>query len=607
MSLSKVSTDRFSMDARFGSARNMKSDHPIDLFNQSRTPAELKSNELNTPGFSNIDSKVSTNIAKTMDIIKILGSSEFLGLDSDQAKIDYLEARFFEKLKLRVTKKKVDDVCVLMHVSIDRNTPWQEYMKTNNHRYFILDCKSWRPVAFGNTALYPDAALEADQAGGVLGINLKDAMEPNSTFTPKIRMSIIHDGTPIGLWPCTVTHPDSNEPVKVFEIATKFSYALSNIYWLSEFTWAEMFYSALKESNPDFVEKYGIELITWYERYDQVDSVYMVPTGERRLGKRTYIAATKFSRGHSHNFILRHNSIHPYEADRSNVIYLESRRLSDSRIEDLFGIDCRRTIQIDYGFVQRLINRYYEAGVGNANTYTLGEFRNMHKEDNCFKYRRFIDILKDEVRGADAYPDWMSNSYDGVIVTVRGRSYVMTSAKLAMIENLVYQHGNLDAIQRIDPNYRREYAALRCILRNDVDREILFPQWTEYADRYRPFFKKIVLMILRRCAMAEKGAPRRANHPEDPLHKFVDNMYTNLLHYLRHENQTALLDPRDKDAGMTIMQLILNPNHASTLMLGYYTFSGRFVATEATTTTKAREAEAAGAVETVEATEARDD
>lgn len=590
MSLSKVSTDRFSMDARFGSARNMKSDHPVNLFNQSRIPAELKSNELNTPGFSNIDSKVSANIAQKMDIIKILGSSEFNALESDQAKIDYLEARFFEKLKLRVTKKKVDDVCVLMHVSIDRNTPWQEYMKTNNHRYFILDCKSWRPVAFGNTALYPDVALEADQAGGVLTVNLKDAMDtsPTNTFTPKIRMSIIHDGTPIGLWPCTITHPDSNEPIQVFEIATKFSYALSNIYWLSEFTWAEMFYAALKESNPDFVEKYGIELVTWYERYDQVDSVYMVPTGERRLGKRTYIAATKFSRDHSHNFILRHNSIHPYEADRNNVIYLESRRLSDSKIEDLFKDDCRRTIQIDYGFVQRLITRYRKADVGEIGAYTLGEFRNIHKADNCSKYELFLNILKNEVRGPDAYPDWMSNSYDGVIVTVRGRSYVMTSAKLAMIENLVYQHGNLDVIQRIDPNYRREYAALRCILRNETDREILFPQWTAYADNYRPFFKKIVLMILRRCAMAEKGAPRRANHPEDPLHKFVDNMYTNLLHYLRHENQTALLDPRDKDAGMTIMQLILNPNHASTLMLGYYTFSGRFVATE--TATKAREA-----------------
>lgn len=601
MSLSKVSTDRFSMDARFGSARNIKSEHPVKLFNQSRLPAELKSAELNTPEFSNMNSKVSANIAKTMDIIKILGSSEFIGLDSDQAKIDYLEARFFEKLKLRVTKKKVDDVCVLMHVSIDRNTPWQEYMKTNNHRYFILDCKSWRPVAFGNTALYPDVALEADQAGGVLNVNLKDAMDtdPRSTFAPKIRMSIIHDGTPIGLWPCTIMHPESNEPVQVFEIATKFSYALSNIYWLSEFTWAEMFYYSLKESNPGFVEKYGIELITWYERYDQVDSVYMVPTGERRLGKRTYIAATGLSRDHSHNFILRHTSIHPYAEDANNVIYLESRRLLDSKIEDLFGNDCRRTIQIDYGFVQRLISNYYGSGIGEVDAHTLGEFRNMHKEDNCFKYRRFIDILKDEVRGLDAYPEWMSNSYDGVIVTVRGRSYVMTSAKLAMIENLVYQHGNLDVIQRIDPNYRREYAALRCILRNETDREILFPQWTEYADNYRPFFKKIVLMILRRCAMAEKGAPRRANQPQDPLHKFVDNMYTNLLHYLRHENQSALLDPRDKDAGMTIMQLILNPNHASTLMLGYYTFSGRFVAAETT-----KVAEVATATKTTKVTEA---
>lgn len=570
MALSKVSVDRFSMDARFGSARNIKTDHPVNLFKHSKASVKLNPTELNSSGFTNIDPKVSANIAKTMDIIKILGSSEFLGLDSDQAKISYLEERFFDKLKLRVTKKKVDDVCVLMHVSIDRNTPWQEYMKTNNHRYFILDCKSWRPLAFGNTALYPDSALEAEQAGGVLNVGLQNAMDLDSKFTPKIRMSIIHDGTPIGLWPCTVYHPDSNEVLPVFEIATKFSYALSNIYWLSEFTWAEMFYDALKESNPDFVEEYGIELITWYERYDQVDRVHMVPTGERRLGKRTYIAASKFSRNHSHNFILRHNSIHPYEADRNNVVYLESRGLSDSRIEDRFGNDCRRTIQIDYGFVQRLINRYYEAGVGNVDAYTLGDFRKMHKESDCTKYRRFIDILKDEERGSDAYPEWMSNSYDGVIVTVRNRSYVMTSAKLAMIENLVYQHGNLDVIQRIDPNYRREYAALRCILRNDVDREILFPQWTEYANRYRPFFKKLSTMILRRCA----GRSWRQN---DPLHEFANTMYNNLLHYLRHENSTALLDPYDRDAVSTIMQLILNPNHASTLMLGYYTFSGMFV------------------------------
>ena len=79
MALSKVSVDRFSMDARFGSARNIKTDHPVNLFKHSRASVKLNPTELNSSGFTNIDPKVSANIAKTMDIIKILGSSEFLG------------------------------------------------------------------------------------------------------------------------------------------------------------------------------------------------------------------------------------------------------------------------------------------------------------------------------------------------------------------------------------------------------------------------------------------------------------------------------------------------------------------------------------------------
>ena len=320
-----------------------------------------------------------------------------------------------------------------------------------------------------------------------------------------------------------------------------------------------MFYDALKESNPDFVEEYGIELITWYERYDQVDRVHMVPTGERRLSESARTLRLRFSRNHSHNFILRHNSIHPYEADRNNVVCLESRtlRLPDrgSLRQRLSSHDPNR-LQVRSTTHQSLLR----AGVGNVDAYTLGDFRKMHKE----RLHQVSPLHRHPLRtrrGSDyAYPEWMSNSYDGVIVTVRNRSYVMTSAKLAMIENLVYQHGNLDVIQRIDPNYRREYAALHCPAQRCGSRDPL-----PAVDRVR----KSLPTLLQEALDHDLASLRRSFLAPRTTHCTSSRTPCTTTCCTIFATRTALrcwihmTETRSRRS-----QLILNPNHAARSCLG---------------------------------------
>jgi hypothetical protein len=455
-------------------------------------------------------------------------------------------------------------------VAIDYNTPWQEYMRNNNHRYFILDCSDWSIRALGNTALYEPSKIP----DSVLSLPLD---------SDRLEMSLINDGTPLGLWPTEFEAFEPNadghyDTTRGFEISTRFAYANGSQYWLSDQTWAEMFYDSLQRSNPDFVEKYNVKLVTDFNRYDNVEADFTVPHGYHKSTKRTYITAD-WSRDHSHNFILRHNSIHPYLPDRSNVWYLESRRLATAAIEKLYEGECNSTIKVDGAFAQSLINRYYGVKESPVGIDSLKSFIAIHREDGDTKYQRFLGILKEERAG---HPEWMSESYDGMIVTIRdalgfSRTYVVASAKLKVIEQLVYQRVSSETLLRTDPQFRSEYNALRCILRRDDARKVLFPQWDKFDESYQPYFNKVVHMLLHRCALAKAGKPPAPSN--DPLRKFVESIYASMMYYLRSERNIAVLDPDDASARKAMMELIINPNHALTLLLGYHTFSGKFVTT----------------------------
>lgn len=555
--------DTFCIDAKFGGRKELANEHPNDIVLRGKgsvTRAVLKARE-------------EPKITIEMNIIEILASDAFRAKVTTADKVQYLKDTFFDPLQLRVIPKtdQRNEIIELLHVAIDYNTPWQEYMRNNNHRYFILDCSDWSIRALGNTALYEPNKI------------------PEKTLTlpldsDRIEMSLINDGTPLCLYPAEfeALEADANGDYGTtlgFEIATRFAYANGSQYWLSDMTWAEMFYDSLTKSNPGFVEKYNVKLVTDHHRYDLVDPVFVAPHGYHKATKRTFITAD-WSRDHSHNFILRHNSIHPYLQDASNVWYLESRRLSNAAIEKPYEDECNMTIKVDGPFAQRLINRYYGVSESPMGIPSLKSFLDIHREAGDSKYQRFIGILKDEERGENGYPEWMSESYDGMIVTIydergSGRTYVVASAKLKVVEQLVYQRVSSETLLRTDPLLRGEYNALRCILRHDDARKVLFPQWDMYDERYQPYFNKIVHMLLHRCALDKAKKPFVPS--SDPLRKFVDSIYSSMMYYLRSERNIAVLDPDDVNARKAMMELIINPNHALTLLIGYHTFSGKYV------------------------------